>query len=300
LKLEEARNNTINAIKAAFTGFTPKVHVKSFSGTFEIKEIKLLFSHTPAVLVAPLFKGKDGIKIVVYLLTKSTDIDPLLLVDIIEDAIHSLPGEGRALIETNSRSLYDKEAGQIGALLWATVFVWPPLAFGDVTAAIEHGPLRTETERIKTSLLELYPAIPVAVTDAERSILLNDAPLNFITIEAAPGMYDSKLAREIKYRKDDNTLWRRTILGEISWPIKIIFWTGGEAAGENLAMGAIESVSSRGTEEGLVKETVITELKESLDPAGTSIFTVSVSFSAQIGTAAILVPTFNTAKTKPE
>lgn len=298
MKLTDARDLTIAALNSALASRSPKPVINGYAGTFSLDDAKRMFTHTPAVLVTPMSVDDTGVKVVVYILAKSTDPDPADLIDQVVSIVRSLPGTGRALLDVAARSLYDADIGKAGMRLWASVFTWPHLAIGD-TEPVTPGPLASEIQRVKQILIDQLGAeYTVASSEAELSSHELSGVLPFSSIAPGEGVFASAPARVIKFR-DEQVLYQRKIIGTITWPIEITFWAASAAQAEDQAMVVLPLLPITEESGGLNEKTAIDKVQQTQKQAA-EVFSITIRREVAVATDSIVVPTFTQAGTAPD
>ncbi len=298
MKLTDARDNTIAALTAGLSAKRPLPAIAGFAGTFTLEDARKMYTRTPAILVTPMTVDDTGVKVVVYVLTKSTDDDPADLVDSVVAIIRGLSGNGRPLLDVAARSLYDADTGKAGMNLWAIVFVWPHLAVGDVPEVIS-GPLANEIERIKQLIIDqLGEAYVVASSEADLSSYELSGSLPFASIAPGEGLFESSVARPTKYWVGE-VMYSRKIIGKITWPIEITFWAASAAQAENQAMTVLPLLPTTDTSDGLNEKTVLDKVQQ-MQKQAAEVFSITVRREVAVATDPVVVPTFKDAGTAPD
>lgn len=298
MKLTDARDNTIAALTEGLSARRPLPSITGFAGTFTLDDARKMYTRTPAVLVTPMTVDDTGVKVVVYVLTKSTDADPADLVDTVVEIIRGLPGSGRALLDVAARSLYDADTGKAGMNLWAIVFVWPHLAVGDA-AEVASGPLASEIARIKQVIIDQLGAeFLVASSEADLSAYELSGSLPFASIAPGEGLFETAPARIIKYMVGE-VLYKRSIIGKITWPIEITFWSTSAAQAENQAMAVLSLLPITEESGGLNEKTAIDKVQQ-MQKQSAEVFAITVRREVAVATDPVVVPTFKQAGTAPD
>lgn len=289
MTLVSARDKAIDAIKNKVKNMRPIIKVSPYDGTFSIEEVKRLYTSTPTILVSPLSTGKDGVKLAVYLLTKSTDKGLLEVVDLVINTLRHLPGAGRPVLDVAAISLYDKEAGKIGARLWGFTVIWPHLSIGAVSET-HGGPIYEEVENIKSKIKNIHPQIKIGGTEAERSVMKAESNPPFVLLTPKSGTFNTSRSGAVKYSDPSKTLWERKISGSIKIPIEIECWGRDEAEAENLAFSFLSILSYSASVLGINKKVFISGASPIENSSGACIFLINLTYEAQTGTAPIKVP----------
>ena len=129
-----ARCRALRALKAApLPPSLPRERIIPIDGAVTGKEIQRQQMRLPSVQVAVLGRSDAGIRLAVYLVADArvpaVHDSALDLLDRIEEALRTLPGAGRALLEARTQTLFDPELMASGGVsLWAVTTTWPDLA----------------------------------------------------------------------------------------------------------------------------------------------------------------------------
>lgn len=299
MTLVTARDKTIQAIETELSPRRPVVKVTEYEGAFSIKEVRKLYTTTPRILVSPLASGKKGINLAAYLLMKSTDKGLLEIIDAVKHAIRHLPGPGRPVLDVSARSLYDKDAGEMGARLWGFSALWPHLSTGDISGE-SGGPIAQEVQNQKGKINGVLPGLQIGGTEAERSELVAESEPPFILIIPQPGGFSTKQAGPTKYSDGQNKLWSRKVSGAFEIPMEIQCWGRDEAEAESLCTTILPLLAYSDTEAGLNKKVQVEKAGPTNDESGAAVFSIDLKYTAQIGGIPEIVPVFKSASADPE
>ena len=140
MTLTEARARTRAAVEARVAPRPPAArpswgHAECLErdGVVTGKEIARMQARKPSVQVAVLGRDGDGIRVVAYVVVDTrvpaVGSAVLELLDGVEEALRTLPGAGRPLLEVRTQALFDADMMTgTGAALWAVTAAWPDLA----------------------------------------------------------------------------------------------------------------------------------------------------------------------------
>lgn len=290
MTLVEARDMTIDAVKLQVKNRKPVIKVMPYEGTFSIDEVKRLYSSTPVILISPLSTDKEGVKLAVYLLAKQTDKGLLDVVDGVINTLRHLPGAGRPILDVSALSLYDKDAGKMGARLWGFTTMWPHMSVGQVSTA-NGGTISNEIENIRAKILSVKN-VAIGGSEAERSVLLTEALPPFVLITPKEGTFNIGRSGSTKYSDDQDVLWTRYISGSIKIPILIECVGRNEAEAEDLALLFLPLLAYADVKNGLIKKVIIAGASPTEGLTGTESFSIELTFESQVGGVPSLVPVF--------
>ena len=134
MTLAAARSRAKAAVRAALAAARLHADCIEIDGVVNGKEIgRQQMMRLPSVQVAVMGRSDAGIRVVAYVVTDTrtpvVDPAPLGLLDTVEEALRTLPGPGRALLEVRTQALFDPDTMAAGGVaLWAVTAAWPDLA----------------------------------------------------------------------------------------------------------------------------------------------------------------------------
>lgn len=134
MTLAAARSGAKAAVRAALAAARLHADCIEVDGVVNGKEIgRQQMMRLPSVQVAVMGRSDAGIRVVAYVVTDTrtpaVDPAPLGLLDTVEEALRTLPGAGRALLEVCTQALFDPDTMAAGGVaLWAVTAAWPDLA----------------------------------------------------------------------------------------------------------------------------------------------------------------------------
>lgn len=209
MTLLAARSRAAEAIGAAVE---PHVEVVQIDGVLSTDEIGQRSIHPPCVAVSILGRDEDGIRVVAYVATNTevpSSDDALQLLDTVEEAMRTLLGRGRPLLDVRTQTLYDPRATRDDKpALWG-VSVSMPYLVGDAPEGADDGLLAA-----LDALLGQYLAWTWASTEIERARLLLDGPLPFALVTYGGGDETIEPAGSAVYRYErDGAVYERNIRG---------------------------------------------------------------------------------------
>ena len=227
--------------------------VGKIDGVVTGKEVRRQQLQLPSVQVAVLGRSDAGVRLAVYLVadsrTPAVDDSALDLLDRIEEALRTLPGAGRALLEARTQTLFDPELMASGGVsLWAVTTTWPDLAAEDDPSAETGGMLAAANEL-------LTPAIDAALgdeqdpanrkrrrgmTELDRSRLALEGPLPYAEVRHGPGAIQRRGSGSGRARWPDGeagrplgpapavgqSQTRQAARGTRAWTATITLWAG--------------------------------------------------------------------------
>ena len=245
MTLTEARERTTTSLAAAFASRRPKVYVDTHPGTIDEEEIRRRFSTLPAVLAGVLGRVDDGIRVVVYVLSRPNGPDLLPILDIVEETVRALPGGAWAPLDVQTQNLYDAKVGKIGATLWAVTTVWPPLAWGD-PPPIDSGLIAAANAFFAAVIPDAVPGGATSwlfgYTEHERRRLLQRGPLPFVLVSHGVGTIEHAGTSTYKYRDASDVMWQRESRGVRTWPVMVDFWARGETEADEASLSFVEAL----------------------------------------------------------
>lgn len=218
MKLTEARARAVKAISGATRG---DVTVTPFDGVMDAKEVLRQQIRPPAVHVMVMGRDDDrNALLAAYVMSRmrtptAADEDGLKLVDAVEEAMRTLLGAGRPLLQVRVQAVYDTRAERAGALAtWVVSTALPPLV-GDAPDGTDAGLVQA-----LDALLAQYLTWRWASTEPQRERLLLGGALPFALVtygadspvESAVGVYRYQEAGAL-YERD--TLGRREVTAQV-------------------------------------------------------------------------------------
>ena len=226
MTLLEARQRAAEAIHAGTRG---PVEVLAYDGVMDAKEIQRLRlaeldEKAPMAFVTVMGRDADrNLLLCAYVVARMRtepqrlegDDAGLEVVDEVEEAMRTLLGAGRPLLQVRTQTLYDTRAERAGAVtLWAVTAALPPL-IGDAPAGADEGLVHA-----LDALLAQYLTWPWASTEPQRERFMLDAALPFALVtygadspvELAVGVYRYQEAGTT-YERD--TLGRREVTAQV-------------------------------------------------------------------------------------
>lgn len=234
MTLTAARDDARDAVQTAVDGLRrlPRP-VAKIDGAMTGKEIQRQQLQLPSVQVAVMGRSDAGIRVVAYVVTDTrtpaVDPAPLGLLDTVEEALRTLPGAGRALLEVRTQALFDPDTMAAGGVaLWAVTAAWPDLAAVADGSAVAGGLLAAANELLAPAVdaalglanIDEQDAAAVAdrrrrrgMTEQDRGRLALEGPLPYAEVRhggAPPG--------EVRARWDGAVERRGSGAGRTRWP----------------------------------------------------------------------------------
>ena len=219
MTLLEARERAVEWIHAGTPG---PVEVLAYDGVMdaaEIKRLKLAELDEKAPMVFVTVMGRDAdrnILLCAYVAARmrtepqrlEADDAGIEIVDAAEEALRTLLGAGRPLLEVRTQTLYDTRAERAGAVaLWAVTVALPPL-IGDAPASADQGLLRE-----LDALLGQYLRWPWASTEPQRDRFLLGGQLPFALVTYGADSEVESAVGAYRYQADDGVTYERDRLG---------------------------------------------------------------------------------------
>ena len=137
MTLTEARARALDAVKKqvrpAVRPAWGRAECLERDGVVTGKEIARMQTRQPSVQVAVLGRDGDGIRVVAYVVVDArvpaVGSAALELLDAVEEALRTLPGAERPILEVRTQALFDADMMAAGGVaLWAVTAAWPDLA----------------------------------------------------------------------------------------------------------------------------------------------------------------------------
>ena len=134
MTLTDARSRAKTALETAVTAARSTVghvYVDEIDGVLNTAEVARDSFKLPAVQVSVMAREAEGIRLCVYVLTRPKGRrlpSAMLLLDTVEEALRTLPGAGRAILDVATQTLYDPAMVAKGCQAFAVTVVWPDLA----------------------------------------------------------------------------------------------------------------------------------------------------------------------------